>query len=467
LFHIGAASFWEDELFAVYYPRAGLHFMWTKGLSLEPNPPLFFTLVLFWERLVGNSETAVRLLSALCSLLAIPLVYALGRELGASRTTSLIGALLFAIAPTPVFYAQAARSYAFALLPAGCILLGLARCLRIGMTPANLAIYAAGALVGCYTHTTFALLIAACNLAALYWIVTSPSGRQWRDAARWLFANAVVAVLALPVAFGSIAVMSAQRWQTPQSVTRYEIADVFSELVAGPAAPVRFPGLELAALAFAAAALVVLLGLLSKRQVMVLVVVPCLFFVLTLLLSIASHQPVLVARVFSWTSMPLCLLLSYAVVSTRYQPAVRAAVALAFLGGLALQLAKAADSTEPWRTMLPQVEPELARANMVVLLPYTSPGAFIQYAPLVGHVRVLQNDSADTSENTFMPQLLGTPKVSRDEVLRRISEQQNIWVIGQYIAPELKRLLQQAPEPRRRIEHTCPNHKLCFLAIQW
>jgi hypothetical protein len=82
-YHIGAASLWSDGIFSRYYlDLFGLHYVLTDGLSRETNPPTYYLLLRGWMSLFGDSEAALRSLSAATSILCVPVTYLLGRELG-------------------------------------------------------------------------------------------------------------------------------------------------------------------------------------------------------------------------------------------------------------------------------------------------------------------------------------------------------------------------------------------------
>lgn len=91
------------------------------SLAIEDpqHPPLYFVMSRFWVQWVGplsaqlfqSSITAWRLLPALLSLLALPLMYALAWELFASRQTAWLATTLLALSPFDVLFAQTARQY--------------------------------------------------------------------------------------------------------------------------------------------------------------------------------------------------------------------------------------------------------------------------------------------------------------------------------------------------------------------
>lgn len=75
------------------------------------HPPLYYIIAHEWTRVFGTSLLAVRLLSALFGVLAIPCAYWLCFELFESSAGALLGAALVALAPVAVLYSQEAREY--------------------------------------------------------------------------------------------------------------------------------------------------------------------------------------------------------------------------------------------------------------------------------------------------------------------------------------------------------------------
>lgn len=80
------------------------------------HPPLYYIIAHEWTRLFGTSLRALRLLSALFGMLAIPCAYWLCFELFESSAGALLGAALVALAPVAVLYSQEAREYSMWLV---------------------------------------------------------------------------------------------------------------------------------------------------------------------------------------------------------------------------------------------------------------------------------------------------------------------------------------------------------------
>ena len=126
---IGAASLWYDEIFSAYWIHRPLSYLWTDGLIIETTPPLYYSLLKLWVAFAGDGDVALRLFSAAASTATIPLVFLLGAEL-ATPAAGLLAALLFALSPMQIYYAQEARGYAMLPLAFALALLGLLRFLR-------------------------------------------------------------------------------------------------------------------------------------------------------------------------------------------------------------------------------------------------------------------------------------------------------------------------------------------------
>jgi len=110
----------------------------------------------FWT-ILGNSEFVLRLLSVLCTALAVPVVYFLGCRLAGSRA-ALIAAFLIAASPFVVEYSQEARPYAMVLLLSAASSLALLRAIEQPTWRRWIA-YAVLAIASLYVHNTMAFLL--------------------------------------------------------------------------------------------------------------------------------------------------------------------------------------------------------------------------------------------------------------------------------------------------------------------
>ena len=109
VFRLDAQSLWYDEAFSVYLAHFDLATIAARTAA-DIQPPLYYALLHFWIALAGDSEFALRFLSLVFGVLTVPLAYVTARRLFDVMSARLV-ALLVALAPLYVWYAQEARMY--------------------------------------------------------------------------------------------------------------------------------------------------------------------------------------------------------------------------------------------------------------------------------------------------------------------------------------------------------------------
>lgn len=115
LSHLGAKSLWLDEGATVALIRASWqHFAWVWWHGEASLQTVYFLLMRGWIHL-GDSETWLRLPSAIFGIAAIPLLYVVSRKF-TSVEPALAAAALLAFSPAHVYYSQEARGYTLAIL---------------------------------------------------------------------------------------------------------------------------------------------------------------------------------------------------------------------------------------------------------------------------------------------------------------------------------------------------------------
>jgi len=126
LFHLDAQSFWYDEAMSAGIARGTI----TQILGNDfysPHPPLYFLTLHYWIA-IGQSDFAIRLLSAILGVAGVAGMYSLGKAL-CDDTVGLASATIAAIAPYMIFYSQEARMYALVFLLSTMLLLSYVRML--------------------------------------------------------------------------------------------------------------------------------------------------------------------------------------------------------------------------------------------------------------------------------------------------------------------------------------------------
>jgi mannosyltransferase len=114
VYHLGTQSIWFDEAFSVWISSLTLPQM-VQATAADVHPPLYYFLLHYWIIVFGTSESTVRLLSVLFGVLAIPMIYVVGRQLF-NKETGLVGALILALSSFNIYYSQEARMYSLMVL---------------------------------------------------------------------------------------------------------------------------------------------------------------------------------------------------------------------------------------------------------------------------------------------------------------------------------------------------------------
>lgn len=152
--------------------------------ATEPFPPTFYVTLSLWTKLAGYSEFAGRFYSLLFSLLTVALMYVAGRRFIGGKGGA-IAALLLALSPFDIFFAQEVRMYTMVVLFSLASLLVAYDLLverRQWWTT-----YAVVTLLATMTHAFALFILFAQNAAAL---VTGP--RAWRWLRSWAICQAAV-----------------------------------------------------------------------------------------------------------------------------------------------------------------------------------------------------------------------------------------------------------------------------------
>lgn len=439
LHQIGAASLWSDEAFSAWWIHKPLRYLWTDGLFIETTPPLYYALLKLWAVLVGDGDAALRLFSAAAGTATIPAVFLLGLEI-AGPVAGLLAALLFALAPMQIHFAQEARVYALLPLAFALALLGLLRFLGSAAQRgaqadrAALALYAGGALVLLYGHATSVFTVAAMAGCGGLLLLRTPRERAALPA--FLLAHVGVALLVLPLAFVILAQTGRHdlNWITPPDLIG--LLNLGNHLVVDPVTPLTL--FRLSSM-LSLGALVLLATLvpamrLPRTPALLLVGVPGCFLVATIGLSYVS--PFLIPRIIIWMGVPLALLVALALVA----PAprwLRGALALTYgaclLVGLYGVYARGPAQKEDWRGLMADLLPRLETEDIVAIGPDTS---------LLGPLRYADGAFANNGRQLFRwhpephPEDLYTPDqierpvvISTETLMREARAGRRVWVL--------------------------------------
>ena len=234
---LGAQSFWNDEGTSVALAQRDLVTI-ARDAAHDIHPPLYYWLLSGWVRLFGTAEAPVRSLSALLAVVVVVLTFALGRRL-AGPWIGLAAALLAAVHPFQVYYAQEARMYMLlAALTAGAVL-ALVHIVQNGSWPAWVALVLLEA-AGLYTHYSFVFVVLVLNLAYALWLALTwrqqlgsrQASAGWR-ALNWVLSQVGVLLIYLP--WFTTALRQLTTWPSPETAAFFPaLAESWRWLVFGP-----------------------------------------------------------------------------------------------------------------------------------------------------------------------------------------------------------------------------------------
>ena len=197
LYRIDARSIWFDEgASAVASDTSSPRELLRIARELDPYMTGYHALLHVWRRVFGDSETALRSLSAVAVAAAVLVLVAVARRLH-GPSTGLVAGLILAVAPFAVRYGQEARAYGVGVLVVTTLTYCFVRLVDIDDPAAERTwpVVAYGALAGLslYIHpfSGFVIMAHAVSLAFL-----PPARLRWRR----LGATAVLAaIVALPL----------------------------------------------------------------------------------------------------------------------------------------------------------------------------------------------------------------------------------------------------------------------------
>jgi mannosyltransferase len=175
VWQLDAQALSGDEAFSILnWTRVSLSHLLGKTAIVDPQPPATLLSLYTWVRLVGDTEFAARMISVLASIVTIASTFALGRQLLGSRA-ALRAALLVAVNPFQIWYAQDVRSYSLWIAAST---LSLALLVRSFHYPRHFQIrvlYILAASLAAYTFYLEVFVLIAHNLYALAYIIRQRS----------------------------------------------------------------------------------------------------------------------------------------------------------------------------------------------------------------------------------------------------------------------------------------------------
>jgi mannosyltransferase len=232
LVNLNGRPLWYDEAFSVLYAEKPLATIFSgtvsqvEGAAAEEHPLLYYLALHAWMGLTGQTPEAVRLLSVLFGVGTVLATFFLGRYLFDQRA-GLLAALLTAVSPFALYYAQETRMYALLGLAALATVYFFARAWVEQKWWQWLA-YALSGAITLYAHNLGALFLA--GLGA--WVVwTWWRERQLRRVRPFFLSSALMLLLFSPwlaILPGQLGKIEQAYWVTrPDLVSLLQTAMIF------------------------------------------------------------------------------------------------------------------------------------------------------------------------------------------------------------------------------------------------
>ena len=149
---LSSESLWGDEAYSVHVGQTSVISIIQTSINSDTHPPLYYLMLHFWMLLFGQSEIAVRALSACLGIISVLLIYKVGRELYNSKI-GLIASLLMTISTFAIYSSQEARQYSLLLLLTLLSFLFFIRIIKADKPNKLLLLcYSLTNILICYTH---------------------------------------------------------------------------------------------------------------------------------------------------------------------------------------------------------------------------------------------------------------------------------------------------------------------------
>jgi 4-amino-4-deoxy-L-arabinose transferase-like glycosyltransferase len=185
---LGQHSLWSDEIFVVWISRFSWRDLLQVATAVDFHPPFYYLLMKTWIGIAGAGETALRIPSAIFSVLSVGLTYGLMRRM-ASVEVGLLSALLVGVSPFHIMAGQEARMYPLV----GALVVGSTWAVAEAVERGGIlrwGVYVVLAVLTAYTSYLASLALVAHGVWVVVW--------ERRCLARWSAAMGVAAVLYAP-----------------------------------------------------------------------------------------------------------------------------------------------------------------------------------------------------------------------------------------------------------------------------
>jgi hypothetical protein len=160
------ASFWLDETITAWIVSGSLSSVWSRSIDFQGQSPFYYILVWAVQQMFGAQEVVLRSLSIVCGGLVVVAVARIARRLSTDPATPYVAIALLVGSDSFQDAVLSARPYALAILCASCSLSALLS-LRERYSVCRAALFSVFLVATFYAHYLFAVvgLVHLCVLA--------------------------------------------------------------------------------------------------------------------------------------------------------------------------------------------------------------------------------------------------------------------------------------------------------------
>lgn len=112
LYDLNSESLWRDEVFSVNTAKQPIIEIFNIQ---DTNPPLYYIILHLWINFIGDSDFTLRMLSVILGVLALFMIYKVGKQLFDDQI-GLLSSLVLGIATFQIHYSQEVRTYSLTVL---------------------------------------------------------------------------------------------------------------------------------------------------------------------------------------------------------------------------------------------------------------------------------------------------------------------------------------------------------------
>lgn len=373
-------SLWIDEAFSLYHARLSLTQLWGEGWRLESSPPLYYSVLWAWLRLVADSEPSARMLSLMLTAIAAVFVFRAGRVL-AGPLAGAAAVFVWLLPALGLEFSLEIRPYALQQLWIAVAIWSFVSLVSPLSADGSgnqqgaslrMAVYLLLASVATfYTHTTSLAFLGGLASAGLYVGFARRLGwRYWRGYAALVVAAVLLSVPQVIAAAGVLASNRAGLAWIPSALDAGVVLQVVRQWTLG----MQWWSLKISG-TLTAIVLSVLMACVWWQRSRVEQVALGLIMTgvgATLLVVAGVIQSVLLPRTALWLWLPMALVTGSAVASINWRMGVwkrlLAAVFVALLVGCCLLYVRARPAERPWYNTLQALEARVQPGERLVFI---------------------------------------------------------------------------------------------------